>query len=135
MISFKPVEEANHTEHAALRLLDVAANLVAVLEQLTKVIGSKAPSQAEERSVAAAVIGHIPDPMTQQEVEHELRLADRQLVALRRLWGFPQPQTSSKGLIYSRQEVERWARRQPNQSNLAAVLRLRRRRQLPADLH
>lgn len=69
------------------------------------------------------------DPMTLKEVQFELRLKEAQIVKLRRLWSFPAPVHHRGKLLFSRREVERWVRLQPNANNLAAVLRLHRRRQ------
>jgi hypothetical protein len=66
--------------------------------------------------------------MTLAEVQFELRLKQAQIVKLRRLWGFPVPIHREGKLIFSRREVLRWASLQPNPNNLAAVLRLRRKR-------
>lgn len=67
------------------------------------------------------------DPMMLGEIKAELRLTEKQIVSLRRLWGFPVPCNGPGYLIFSRREVEAWAELQPNPNNLAAVLRLRRR--------
>lgn len=74
-------------------------------------------------------VSDLPDdPMTLEEVQFELRLKEKQIVTLRRLWEFPSPWLHDGKLVFSRREVERWAGMQPNPKNLAAVLRLRRRR-------
>lgn len=67
------------------------------------------------------------DPMTLCEVKGELRLTEKQIVTLRWLWGFPAPFDDKDHCVFSRSDVDLWARRQPNPDNLAAVLRLRRR--------
>lgn len=67
------------------------------------------------------------DPMSLCEVKGELRLTEKQIVSLRRLWGFPAPFDDEDHCVFSRSDVDLWARRQPNPDNLAAVLRLRRR--------
>ena len=65
------------------------------------------------------------DPMTLNEVKFELRLNEAQIVKLRRLWGFPSPMLHEGRFVFSRGDVESWARLQPNPNKLAAVLRLR----------
>lgn len=66
------------------------------------------------------------DAMTTREVRHELCLKDRHVILLRRLCGFPEPARRNGRLFYSRREVERWVRSQPNQSDLTSVLPRRR---------
>lgn len=72
--------------------------------------------------------GWPTDPMTLLEIKSELGLKDHQVVKLRRLYQFPEPRRSNGKYLFSRGEVERWARVQPNPANFAAVLRLRRKR-------
>lgn len=67
------------------------------------------------------------DPMSLREIKVELRLTEKQIVTLRRLWGFPVPFDAEDHSVFSRSDVDLWAKRQPNPDNLAAVLRLRRR--------
>jgi hypothetical protein len=62
--------------------------------------------------------------MSLREIKVELRLTDKQIVTL--LWGFPVPFDEDHSL-FSRSDVDLWAKRQPDSDNLAAVLRLRRR--------
>ncbi len=67
------------------------------------------------------------DPMSLREIKIELRLTEKQIVMLRRFWGFPVPFDDEDHSVFSRSDVGLWAKRQPNPDNLAAVLRLRRR--------
>ena len=66
--------------------------------------------------------------MTLKQVQRELHLGEKQIILLRRLWGFPTPVHHQGHLTFSRARVEAWVRVQPDPDNLAAVLRLRRRR-------
>lgn len=120
------------SDYAALQRAAIA--LVAAADQLQRALSAQAfhitqpASAANDNAKFEALPRSMPDdPMTLSEVKHELRLTERQIVTLRRLWGFPVPSNGPGHLIFSRREVERWAMRQPNQENLAAVLRLRRR--------
>jgi hypothetical protein len=61
----------------------------------------------------------------------EYGLRSPQVAKLRKSWGFPPPLTNGRRLLFSRSEVEKWARSQPNRQNLAIVLRSRRREQSP----
>ncbi len=70
--------------------------------------------------------GKPSDRMTLREIKVELRLTEKQVVTLRRLWGFPVPFDEGHS-VFSRSDVDLWVKRQPNSDNLAAVLRLRRR--------
>lgn len=84
---------------------------------------------ANDNEPVAYPASKLPDdPMTLREVQFELRLKGSQVVLLRRLWAFPSPWHHGGKIIFSRRAVERWVRLQPNPENLAAVLRLRRRR-------
>lgn len=57
----------------------------------------------------------------------EYGLKRPQVAKLVKRCGFPAPVHSGRALLFLREEVERWARSQPNRNNLAIVLRLRRR--------
>ncbi|MES2022649.1 MAG: hypothetical protein V4460_15245 [Pseudomonadota bacterium] len=72
------------------------------------------------------------DPMTLQEVKYELRLKEAQIVKLWHLYRFPAPCQSNGTYLFSRREVESWARSQPNPKDFAAVLRLRRKARIPS---
>lgn len=57
----------------------------------------------------------------------EYGLKQPQIAKLRKAWGFPAPISSGRPLLFLRSEVEHWASAQPNRSNLAIVLRCRKR--------
>ncbi len=123
-----------HNHHDALArltasLCDVMAQFMADMAVTQRAEPSHTYIAANDNEAADGPESRWPDdPMTLKEVQFELRLKEKQIVALRRLWGFPAPVHRGGKLLFSRRQVERWVGLQPNAQNLAAVLRLRRRR-------
>ena len=127
MIEVRIVHDREPLRQLAASLREAADQLLRALSAppAVEAIGTAANDNEE----AAPSPRRLPDdPMTLEEVKFELRLNDRQVVALRRLWGFPVPCHHAGRLVFSRHEVQRWVKRQPDPTRPAAVLRLRRRR-------
>lgn len=128
MIEIRITDDRATLKHAATALAHAA-------DQLLQALGSSSSNAIELAANDNLKIEALPrpmpnDPMMLREIKTELGLNEKQIVTLRRLWGFPVPCNGQGYLIFSRREVEAWAMRQPNQNNLAAVLRLRRRDKL-----
>jgi hypothetical protein len=70
---------------------------------------------------------HPADAIGLRGILVEFGLRSSQVIKLRERWGFPAPINSGRPLLFSRTEIENWAASQPNQNNLAIVLRCRRR--------
>lgn len=125
MIEIRITNERTTLKHAATALAHAADQLLRALE------ASSTPAidlAANDNLKVEALPRPMPsDPMMLREIKAELGLTEKQIVTLRRLWGFPVPCNGQGHLVFSRREVKAWAERQPNQNNLAAVLRLRRR--------
>lgn len=117
-------------EEAYIRLMsDLCETLSTFLASRRSKHTSQVPMHANDNDRAHSPSTRRPeDPMTMRDVRFELNLSEKQIMSLRRLWGFPLPWFDGTTPTFSRREVELWARSQPNQNNLAAVLRLRRRR-------
>ena len=114
----------------ALRLCDALSQFLAATtgDQKASSLARCSEAANDDEPVLGPISDLLEDPMTLEEVQFELRLKEKQIVMLRRLWEFPSPRLQDGKLAFSRREVERWARMQPNPNNFAAVLRLRRRR-------
>jgi hypothetical protein len=120
------------TANDSALLKHAVITLVAAINQVNRALATPqqtdAASAANDNDKVVALPRSMPsDPMTLRQVKAELRLTEKQIVTLRRLWSFPVPSNAQGYLVFSRQEVGWWAKRQPDPGNLAAVLRLRRR--------
>ena len=124
MIEIRITDERTTLKHAATALAHAADQLLRALNTSSRSIE---PDANDDVKIEVLPRGMPSDPMMLREIKTELRLNEKQIVTLRRLWGFPVPCNGQGYLIFSRREVEAWANRQPNPDNLAAVLRLRRR--------
>lgn len=127
MIEIRITNDNAALKQAAIALAAAADQLQRALSGSALLISEPAPAANDNAKFEALPRSMPDDPMTLSEVKYELRLTEKQIVTLRRLWGFPVPSNGPGHLIFSRREVECWAKKQPNQQNLAAVLRLRRR--------
>lgn len=107
----------------------VLANTAGQLSRgLTRSRLIEATSAADNNVKVEERPGILPsDPMTLRQIKDELGLTEKQIVTLRQLWGFPAPFNAPESFVFSRVDIDLWAKRQPNSDNLAAVLRLRRR--------
>jgi hypothetical protein len=85
-----------------------------------------APNDHEE--VLVRLESDFRDAIGLRDLLAEFGLNQPQVRKLRERWGFPAPLRPGRPLLFSRTEVERWARVQPNKDNLAIVLRRRKRR-------
>lgn len=131
MIETRITDDQASLKHAAIALADAADQLLRALDASSS--RAVEPAVNDNVKIEALPRSMPTDPMTLREVKAELGLTEKQIVTLRRLWGFPVPCNGQGYLVFSRREVERWAKRQPNPNNVAAVLRLRRRDKWYAD--
>ena len=96
-------------------------HVVGALAQRRPGVEDGAREAANDNDVPAVHDRRRPsDGMTLKEVQRELNLSEKQIITLRRLWGFPQPWHEGGHLLFSREEVRRWVRGQPNPDRAAA---------------
>jgi predicted DNA-binding transcriptional regulator AlpA len=89
---------------------------------------SRAPEAGNDNAVQTGGEENSPPSFGLRDILSEYGLSQPQVAKLRARWGFPAPLAGSRPMRFPRDAVEAWARQQPNRSNLAIVLRSRKRR-------
>jgi predicted DNA-binding transcriptional regulator AlpA len=87
-----------------------------------------ANDSANDNAAPHRVAPQYDDVISLRGLLLEFGLKQPQVLKLRKNWGFPAPIGRARPVMFRRMEVERWARSQPNQNNLAIALRSRTRR-------
>jgi predicted DNA-binding transcriptional regulator AlpA len=129
MQTFYPDRQLTQSANLAAALSSALSQFAGALAEAAKGARSGAPlTAANDNEIETPEANWPTDPMTLNEVQSELHLKEAQVVKLRRLWSFPAPRHRGGRYVFSRKEIERWVRLQPDQQNLAAVLRLRPKR-------
>lgn len=89
---------------------------------------ARVPASNDDHPPRGVDLRESRDLLGLADILREFGLKQPQVVKLRDRWGFPPPARLHGRLVFSRTEVESWARSQPNPNNLAIVLRCRKRR-------
>jgi predicted DNA-binding transcriptional regulator AlpA len=123
----------DHTPDAYVRLV---SQLCEAISSFANATGECAPAWTGQRAASsndngpAAETAPTNSPSNligMNDILREFGLKQPQVLKLRQSWGFPSPVTSERKLLFSRSEIQLWAKTQPNRDNLAIVLRSRKR--------